>query len=200
MLQISSNPHSQSSLSAWLSALQLSHSKAWAWKLCSKHKWATQGEITAPNVIESSQGASDSSAQPTNVGKGATKRVGCCLLEQYSRSPSLCTVLIRACPHKGLYRAALIQNQPGQRMCVWLKFQSGPSQTKPNRNSPSSRTCMKVAFIQLFSFGFMHWKLLGCIISDISEPQMASAKCNLSVNIMEKTGAKQTVLHFNLVA
>lgn len=103
MLQISSNPHSQSSLSAWLSALQLSRSKAWARKLCSKHKWATEGEITAPNVIESSQGASDSSAQPTNIGKGATKRVGCCLLEQYSCSVSVHSV------NKGLYTRGIVQ-------------------------------------------------------------------------------------------
>lgn len=200
MLQISSNPHSQSSLSARLLALQLSRSKAWAWKLYSKHKWATPGEITAPNVIELSQGASDSSAQPMNIGKGATKRVGCCLLEQYSCSLSLCMALIRACPREGLcgqhwYKISL------DRGCVHdSSFRSGPYQTKPNRNSHSSTTCMKIAFIQLFSFSFIHWKFLGCIISNISEPQMASARCNLSVNVMEKTRAKQTVLHFNLIA
>lgn len=33
-------------------------------------------DITAPNVTESTRGASDSSAQPANIGKGATKRVG----------------------------------------------------------------------------------------------------------------------------
>ena len=58
MLQISPNPHSQSSLSAWLLALQLSPSKR-GHENCSKHKKATQGEITAPKVIESSQGTSD---------------------------------------------------------------------------------------------------------------------------------------------